>query len=247
MRMDLIDSTPELPRASRLDRLQALLEVVLLSGLFSSFLAALPFALSGAKNSNLTRDAATLAGYLVLEATISLVIIVVVLRSHGESVADLGLRPRNLLSHAAVGILVVPMLFLVNGVVALMFRRYFPSLLMDRNPLLDSIRSGGDLFLLNAAALYAGGLKEELQRAFILNRFSRHLGGAGIGLVLWSVAFGVGHYLQGIPGVVAATVFGFFFGLLYLARRNLAAPIVAHAVYDTLALWAYWFVRPATP
>jgi membrane protease YdiL (CAAX protease family) len=54
------------------------------------------------------------------------------------------------------------------------------------------------------------------------------------------VAFGAGHYVQGIQGVFVATVYGFLFGFLYLISGSLIAPIVAHGAYDTLALLGYW-------
>ena len=92
------------------------------------------------------------------------------------------------------------------------------------------------------AGIVAGGIKEELQRAFILRRFSHHLGGAGIGLVTWSLVFGAGHYSQGVQGMCAASILGFIFGILYLIRGNLILPITAHAVYNTLTLLIYWFV-----
>ena len=93
------------------------------------------------------------------------------------------------------------------------------------------------------AALFAGGVKEELQRAFVLVRFRDYLGGAKLGLVIWSVAFGAGHYLQGVQNAVAAGLFGLLFGAVYLARGSLVAPMVAHGAYDSLALLAYWFLR----
>lgn len=245
--MDPQEGVPETRKTSGLDRLQAAVEVLLVSGLFSSFFAALPFSLARPDSDVYRHGAKTLVAFLVLEATITLVLILAVLRSHGESTAELGLRLRRFSAHAAAGLLLVPLLFLANVVVALLLRQFLPDFVLDRNPLMDTIRTTGDLVLFNAAALYAGGLKEEIQRAFVLSRFSRHLGGAAPGLVIWSIAFGAGHYLQGVQGVIAATLFGFLFGAIYLARRSLVAPIVAHAVYDTVALWAFWLARPSVP
>ena len=64
-----------------------------------------------------------------------------------------------------------------------------------------------------------------------------------MGLILWSLAFGAGHYVQGIQGITIATIYGFLFGVIYLLRGSLTAPIVAHSAYDTMALLAYWFAR----
>jgi membrane protease YdiL (CAAX protease family) len=106
----------------------------------------------------------------------------------------------------------------------------------------EIIQTPQQLALFIFSALVAGGIKEELQRAFILNRFRRYLGGAWVGLVIWSLAFGAGHYVQGVQGIVIASLYGFVFGITYILSGSLLAPIVAHSVYDTLALLAYWFV-----
>ena len=66
-----------------------------------------------------------------------------------------------------------------------------------------------------------------------------------LGLILWSFAFGAGHYLQGLQGAAAAGLFGLLFGIVYLARGSLVAPIVAHGSYDTAALLGYWFIKRA--
>ncbi len=227
-----------------IDRLQAFLEVLLLSGLVSSLLASLPFGLTGRDPVALTNDAQSVAAFILLEASIVLLLLLFVLRMNRETLRDLGVHRRRWISHLAVGVALVPVLFLVNAAVAMFFKGLLPRYFLDRNPLVDLIKTPKDLAIFLCAALYAGGVKEELQRAFILNRFRDHLGGAWFGLVTWSVAFGAGHYVQGLQGVVAATMFGLLFGGLYLIRRSILAPLVAHALYDTTALLGYWFLSP---
>ncbi|WP_041169675.1 CPBP family intramembrane glutamic endopeptidase [Sinorhizobium meliloti] len=50
------------------------------------------------------------------------------------------------------------------------------------------------------------------------------------GLILLSVIFGLQHTASGWLGVLYASFFGLYFGLLYLAAGSLFAPIVVHAV-----------------
>jgi uncharacterized protein len=113
---------------------------------------------------------------------------------------------------------------------------------LETNPLIEIIRTPQQLGLFIFSALIAGGIKEELQRAFILSRFRKYLGGSLAGLILWSLAFGAGHYAQGVQGIVVASIFGFIFGMIYLISGSLVAPIVAHSIYDTLALLGYWYL-----
>ena len=226
------------------DRLQAILEVLLLAGILSSFLAALPSGLTRGNSVLLAHDATSIAAFILLEASITLLLLLLILRMNREPLWSLGLQKYRWLEHSAVGLALVPVLFLVNVSVAVIFRIFLPRFFLDRNPLVDLIKTPQDLAVFLLAALYAGGIKEELQRAFILNRFRDHLGGAWFGLMVWSVLFGAGHYVQGLQGVVVATVFGLLFGGLYLVRGSLVAPVVAHAVYDTAALLGYWFLYP---
>ena len=84
--------------------------------------------------------------------------------------------------------------------------------------------------------IVAGGLREELQRAFLLRRFERHLGGAPAGVVLLSLAFGAGHYVQGWDAVVATSLIGAFWAVVYLRRRSVVAPVVSHAGFDAFEI-----------
>lgn len=55
------------------------------------------------------------------------------------------------------------------------------------------------------------------------------------GFILVAILFGLAHAMTKIYFVMA-TVIGFYFGWLTLQDNNLVTPIVAHAVYDFLAL-----------
>jgi len=58
-----------------------------------------------------------------------------------------------------------------------------------------------------------------------------------VAMVLVSVLFGLGHFYQGVAGVVGSTFSGLFFGVLYLGTgRNLWLPILAHGFSDTIGL-----------
>ncbi len=93
------------------------------------------------------------------------------------------------------------------------------------NPL-EELAAGGPM---NAAmfalvAIFAGGVREELQRAFLLHRFEQHLGGARVGVIVLSVAFGLGHFVQGWDAAITTGTLGAFWAVLYLRRRSSVAP-----------------------
>ncbi len=239
--MDYAPILPSAPRKSWMDRIQALAEVFLLSGLMSSFLAALPFVAIGSNKSELLiSDVRFMAVFLLLESCITFLLLALILKLHRESIRSIGWQWSRWKSNLFLGLALVPVLFMINALVSFALRTYLPEYYTERNPLIEIIHTPQQLALLIFSALVAGGIKEELQRAFILNKFRRYLGGAGVGLILWSLAFGAGHYVQGVQGIFIATVYGLIFGLIYLLSGNLIAPIVAHSAYDTLALLGYW-------
>jgi membrane protease YdiL (CAAX protease family) len=243
--MDFQEPTPSYPpENSWLDKLQAVIEVLILSGLVSGFFASLPFTLKeGSSHSILMLDARLVAASILLEAGIALGLLWLLLRAHGESARDIGLHGEGWIGDLWLGLAMVPLFFLINIVVGLAFRSFLPQHYMEKNPLTEIIRTPADLGFFLVSALVAGGFKEEMQRAFIIVRFRQHLGGARVGLIVWSLVFGAQHYVQGAQGMAAATLFGLIFGMLFLVRRSVLAPVFAHAVYDTTALLGYWFTR----
>ena len=88
--------------------------------------------------------------------------------------------------------------------------------------------------MLAVIVILAGGVREEMQRAFLLRRFERHLGGARVGVVILSIGFGLGHIVQGWDAVIATGLLGAFWAMLYLRRRSIVAPLVSHAGFNAL-------------
>ena len=229
------------PPKTWVDRVQAFFEVMLLAGLISSLLASLPFSMSAAGRESLLANIRVLSGYILLESGFTFLLLFLIMKAHRETLRDFGLSWQHWRSNAVWGLAIVPVLFFLNLIITLLFQIFFPSYFMDRNPLIDLIQTPQDLGIFVGTALIAGGIKEELQRAFILRRFRSHLGGAGLGLILWSTVFGLGHYVQGAQGMIAAALFGLMFGIAYLARGSLIVPVIAHGAYDTVALLGSWF------
>jgi membrane protease YdiL (CAAX protease family) len=95
-------------------------------------------------------------------------------------------------------------------------------------------------FLVLVWTLAAFG-EELLHRGYLMNRVAELAGGSSmawaVSLVVVSVLFGVAHLYQGISGVVTNISAGLVYSALYLSSgRNLWMPIIAHGVYDTVAL-----------
>jgi membrane protease YdiL (CAAX protease family) len=226
------DSPPE----HWLDRLVALGEVAIVA-LFGSFVATGVFGALGA--SPLT-DARHIVAYMWLEALTTTAVIWVLLKTRRRRLRNLGWTIDGAVREAALGVALVPGLFGVTFLIGGLFQWLCPPCVSETNPLLEMVRTRADLALFLMSSLFVGGFKEELQRAFVLTHFKEHLGGVWVGLLVWTVFFGALHSLQGLDKAVAAGGLGLVFGIVYILRGKVAAPMVAHALYDMTTLTVFW-------
>ena len=219
------------------DRIVAVTEVILCSSVPTQIAIGLLLRLAGWSPT----DA---AGHLSLSFVVTLsladmallvVLMVVLLRAHGESAADLwlGRRPRG--RETRLGFLLIPVVFVSVVVLLNVIRLVAPSLHnVADNPLEQLARTPLQAAIFGLVVIFAGGVREELQRAFLLRRFEQHLGGATAGLVVISVGFGLGHTVQGWDAVMATGALGAFWAVVYLRRRSSIAPMVSHAGFNAL-------------
>jgi membrane protease YdiL (CAAX protease family) len=84
--------------------------------------------------------------------------------------------------------------------------------------------------------IVAGGVREELQRAFLLHRFRDDLGQPWMGVFVTSLAFGMGHTLQGFDAAIITGTLGAIWGAMYVLRRSAIAPIVSHSLFNSTEL-----------
>jgi membrane protease YdiL (CAAX protease family) len=177
---------------------------------------------------------------LLLDATLLIALIFWLLRRHGERPLDVFLGPRPVVPEVWLGIPLTAVVFVLAVVVLSTARVVVPSLHnVEENPLQQLIQTPGQALLLGIVATISGGLREEIQRAFILHRFDQHLGGARVGLVVYSTIFGLGHSLQGWDAVLTTAILGAFWGYVYITRRSIIAPVVSHSGFNAAEIVVY--------
>ena len=213
---------------------------VLLAWLSGTWLLAPLIFWSGITPDQILSDVRVLFVFLIGEAALTLAVLHLLLRIRGESWALVASRPATNADIRA-GFFFVPVLVLTVIVSGLLFQWFLPSWVTLENPLLNLLTDGLGLVLMILSSILVGGIKEELQRAFVLRRFEQYLGGGQIGLILWSVAFGLGHLSQGEDNAVRAGFLGLLLGLFFLRRRNPLGPIIGHASYNVLVVLFAWF------
>lgn len=218
-------------------RLIALAEVILCSSLPTQLLIQNAVALAGVRpwQSAGVPTLAFLAMTQLADSVLLIWLMVVLTRAHGERPAALWRGQARLWPEVWRGIALIPAILL--GMAALMglLARAAPWLHnVAENPFESLVDSPARAALMTLVVIVAGGIREELQRAFLLRRFERHLGGPRAGVLLLSLAFGAGHYVQGWDAVVTTTLVGAFWAVIYLRRRSVVAPVVSHAGFDAI-------------
>ena len=215
-------------------RASAIFEILLCSGIPSQFALAYMFALAGfTPLVGGQLSFAYITTLLLLDATLLIALIFWLLRRRGEHPRDVFIGARPIGSEIRLGIGLTAVVFALAIVVLSAARVLFPALHnVKENPLQDLIQSPAQALILAVVATISGGLREEIQRAFILHRFEQYLGGAYVGLILYSLVFGLGHSLQGWDAVLATAMLGAFWGSIYIARRSIVAPVVSHSGFN---------------
>jgi membrane protease YdiL (CAAX protease family) len=216
-------------------RARALIEVLLCSGFPTQLLVLGTMRAAGmvprAPAGELSLTFVSVLSMVDAILVISLVLLFLKLNDESPRELLLGARPR--LREAGLGLLLIPVSFFVAVSTIVIVNLGAPWLHnVARNPFEAMLRTTSHQLVLAFVVTVAGGLREEVQRAFILHRFERSLGGALIGLVLWSLAFGLGHLEQGRDVAIATAALGAFWGVIYLRRRSIVSPAIAHAGFN---------------
>jgi membrane protease YdiL (CAAX protease family) len=166
------------------------------------------------------------------------------LRSHGERPRDVFLGSRPVAGEFKLGLSMTLVVFVIAIAVLGGVQVVAPFLHnVPQNPLQDMIRRPRDAGVFAVVVVIAGGVREEIQRAFILRRFDEWLGGAYVGVVVWSLVFGFGHLLQGYDVALATALMGAFWAIVYVRRGSIVAPLVSHSGFNLLELAQYLATR----
>ena len=217
----------------------ALLEVLVCSSLPTQVLIQNAVVLAGMNpwQSPGVPTLAFLATTQLLDSVVLIGLMVALTRAHGDRPTDLWRGQARLGPEVWLGLKLIPVVFLGIAVTMGLLARVAPGLHnVTENPFEQLLDTPARVALMLLVVIVAGGLREELQRAFLLHRFERHLGGARAGVVLLSLAFGAGHYIQGWDAVIATSLIGAFWAVVYLRRRSVVATVVSHAGFDAFEI-----------
>jgi membrane protease YdiL (CAAX protease family) len=239
-----VDSAPESPsvpsgeaerRVLPAERLGAAIEVLLCSGFPTQLL--LIGIMNGLGMRIFTADGGLSPAYVftlsLLDTALVLGLVFFFVHAHRERPRDVFLGSRPVVREALLGILLMPVVLVLVAILLAIILTFAPQLHdVPRNPLEDMLQTRTDAIVFAVVVMIAGGVREEVQRGFILRRFQQYLGGGVLGVVLFSTLFGVGHLDQGTDAALATAILGAIWGVVYLLRRSIVAPMVSHAGFN---------------
>ncbi|MEO8679371.1 MAG: type II CAAX endopeptidase family protein [Vicinamibacterales bacterium] len=180
----------------------------------------------------------------LLDAGLLLSLITFFLWRRGERVSTVVLGNRPVAQEVAFGVLSAPMVAAIVIAVSLLIRLIAPGLRnLPINPLEALLETPAGLVMFLLVVIVAGGIREEVQRAFLLHRFRQDLGGVYRGLLITSLAFGLGHTLQGWDATLITAVLGATWGLMYISRGSAVAGIVSHSLFNCGELLRAFLMR----
>jgi len=158
------------------ERVAAALEVLLCSG-FPTQLAVIVFLSSLGMRPRLADGAFNppfLFALTLLDTVLLVGLVVFFFRAHRESFAEELFAARPSLREAVYGILLIPISFFIVIAVLLAVQMTAPWLRnVPHNPLADLAKTRGQAILFAFVVMVAGGVREEIQRGFILHRFEQ--------------------------------------------------------------------------
>ena len=215
------------------------MEILLCSGIPTQFLILAILLAAGIRP---MREDGTLSGQFVFvslltDTVLLLALIIFLLRRRGERPGEVFFGKRPAWTEIGAGVLSFPLVIAVMTGLMLVIQRFVPSLHnVPENPLENLLGDQLTIWIFLILVIVAGGVREELQRAFLLHRFRGDLRQPWLGLVITSLAFGLGHQLQGLDAAIVTGTLGAIWGAIYLTRGSALAAIVSHSLFNSAQL-----------
>jgi membrane protease YdiL (CAAX protease family) len=180
--------------------------------------------------------------FALLGTVVTWIVVWLLLKHDGEKVSELGFRKEQIKWSFLFGIpFGIGIFFICNVVLPRLTWRWFAG--SEAAPVGNWFHSPWAVPAWIFLGWIAGGLTEELRRAFVLTRFEKVFGRAGLiaAVLVSSIMFGVGHLYQGKAAAYYVGISGLLYALVYLRRRSCWEAAVAHATFDsigiTILLW----------
>lgn len=168
-----------------------------------------------------------------LDTALVAILIRVFLLLSRETSRDVYLGRRPVLGEIGRGLALVPVTFLLVVALVSAVRAVAPWLHNVKvSPLEAFMRNPLDAAIFLVVVVLAGGVREELQRGFILHRFGQRLGGMWVGNLTFGLAFGLLHFDQGWDVALVIGLLGLAWGWFFIRRGSVLVSVANHAGFN---------------
>jgi membrane protease YdiL (CAAX protease family) len=155
----------------------------------------------------------------------------------GEESRDVFAGRRPIWGEIWRGLALLPVILVGVTAIVLGLRAVAPWLhTVKESPVTQFMQNPYDAAIFLVVVVLAGGVREELQRAFFLHRLTHVVGHFRFGIMLslagYSLLFGLMHFDQGVDVAIAVGSLGLLWGVIYVKRRSAVMPMTSHACFN---------------
>jgi membrane protease YdiL (CAAX protease family) len=175
----------------------------------------------------------TMVGAATIFRDLALVFLILFfLWRNGERVSEIGWKVGNKWKDAIIGIAIFIPFFFSASLVDRLLKELGFSAPSTPLPFSAATRSYSEIFLGLLLVVIVAWAEETIFRGYLILRFKTITGSPLAAVLISSFVFSLGHGYEGSAGVVTVGFMGFVFGLVYLWRKSLVAPITIHFLQD---------------
>lgn len=167
---------------------------------------------------------------IIIESLIFLLIFLV-LKREGENLKVVGWRNLTF-QNILIGFVFLIFANLVLLIITKLFSVTQPAEIKYLLP-----RNTTDKIFWTLMSLTAGIAEETGFRGYVLTKLNLFFKNWWATVIISSFFFGIGHFYQGLGGVILTGVYGLLFCLLFIWRKSLYPGIIAHFLHDASVLF----------
>lgn len=162
-----------------------------------------------------------------------------------EGIRLLGWTGRNGLRDAALGVLLFPFVFMGVGLVGALLIKLGLSGTPRAIRSVLSIHTLWQVPLALVLVTVVAVTEETIFRGYLLLRFTAMTRSSCIAVLASTLVFAAGHSYEGAAGLVAVSLLGLIFSIVYLRTGSLVAPMVLHFLQDFMGIVLVPLLIPA--
>lgn len=179
---------------------------------------------------------AFVAGAVMLRDIALVFLILFFIWRNDESRESIGLTLHNMWREIGLGIVLYVPFFFLAGLAEQLFKAIGLSVPSGPAPSFLVPKGIIDFILAFVLVVVVAVTEETMFRGYLIHRLSAVTRSTALALVLSAAIFSIGHGYEGSAGMATVGTMGLIFGLVYLWRKSLIAPITLHFLQDFIGI-----------